>query len=67
MTKHRRSRKRRHDRLALLQDRRFFEPKTLQELAQEQGVGPVKDISVFAGGFPEDEDLDELCPFGKAA
>jgi hypothetical protein len=23
-------------------------------------VGPVKDIGVFAGGFPEDEDLDEL-------
>ncbi|MGD0124622.1 MAG: hypothetical protein ABSF46_04630 [Terriglobia bacterium] len=26
----------------------------------EQGVGPVKDISVFAGGFPENEDIDEL-------
>jgi hypothetical protein len=46
--------------MALLGDRSFFEAKTLQELARTQGVGPVKDISVFAGGFPEDEDLDEL-------
>jgi len=46
--------------MALLGGRSFFEAKTLQELAQAQGVGPVKDISVFAGGFPEDEDIDEL-------
>jgi hypothetical protein len=46
--------------MALLRDRSFFEAKSLEQLAQEQGVGPVKDISVFAGGFPEDEDLDEL-------
>ena len=38
----------------------FFAGKSLSELAREQGVGPVKDISVFAGGFTEDEDLDEL-------
>ena len=44
----------------LLGDRGFFAGKSLPELAREQGVGPVKDISVFAGGFPEDEDLDEL-------
>jgi hypothetical protein len=44
----------------MLGGRSFFEPKTLQELAQELGVGPVKDISVFAGGFPEDEDIDEM-------
>jgi hypothetical protein len=60
MTKHRRSRKRKDGRMALLRDRSFFEPKTLQELAQQQGVGPVKDISVFAGGFPKDEDIDEM-------
>jgi len=53
-------RKRKCDRMKLVRDRSFFEVKTLQELAREQGVGPVKDISVFAGGFPEDEDLDEL-------
>ena len=52
--------KRKHDRMALLRDRSFFEAKTLQELAQVQGVGPVKDISVFARGFPEDEDIDEI-------
>jgi hypothetical protein len=60
MTKHSGSRKRKHDCMALLRDRSFFEGKTLQELAQAQGVGPVKDISVFAGGFPEDEDIDEM-------
>lgn len=60
MTKHTGSRKRKCNRMALLGDRSFFEAKTLQELAQAQGVGPVKDISVFAGGFPEDEDIDEL-------
>jgi hypothetical protein len=43
-----------------LGNRDFFAGKSLSELAREQGVGPVKDISVFAGGFPEDEDLDEL-------
>jgi hypothetical protein len=47
------------DRL-LLGDRSFFEGKSIQELAQSQGVGPVKDISVFAGGIPDDEDVDEM-------
>jgi hypothetical protein len=60
MTKHSGLRKPKRDRRALLGDRSFFEAKTLQELAKAQGVGAVKDISVFAGGFPEDEDLDEL-------
>ncbi len=60
MTKHTGSRKRVCDRMTLLRDRSFFDGKTLQELAQAQGVGPVKDIAVFAGGFPEDEDIDEL-------
>jgi hypothetical protein len=60
MTKRSRSRKRKCDRMALLRDRSFFAAKTLQELAREHGVGPVKDISVFAGGFPEDEDIDEM-------
>ena len=44
----------------LLRDRSFFEGKSIQELAQSQGVGPVKDISVFAGGIPDDEDVDEM-------
>jgi hypothetical protein len=46
--------------MALLGDRSFFEAKTLQELAQAQGVGPVEDISVFAGGISDDEDVDEM-------
>jgi len=48
--------------MPLLGDRSFFEGKSIQELAQSQGVGPVKDIAVFAGGIPddEDEDIDEM-------
>lgn len=41
-------------------NRDFFAGKSLTELAREQGVGPVEDISVFAGGIPEDEDVDEM-------
>jgi hypothetical protein len=44
----------------LAENRDFFVGKSLSELAREQGVGPVKDISVFAGGIPDDEDVDEL-------
>ncbi len=40
--------------------RDFYTGKSLAELAREQGVGPVKDIRVFAGGIPDDEDPDEL-------
>jgi hypothetical protein len=41
-------------------NRSFFEGKSIKELAQSQGVGPAKDISVFAGGIPDDEDVDEM-------
>lgn len=44
----------------LLVDSDFFKGKSLAELAREQGVEPVMDISVFAGGFPDDVDVDEL-------
>lgn len=44
----------------LLGNSDFFRGKSLTELAREQGVLPVKDISVFAGGIPDDEDVDEL-------
>ena len=60
MTKRGGSRKRKQNVAALLRDRSFFEPKTLQELAKQQGVRPVKDVSVFAGGIPTDEDIDEM-------
>ena len=38
----------------------FFVGKSILELAQSQGVPPVKDIGVFAGGIPEEENLDEM-------
>ncbi len=60
MTKQSKSRARKTLQTAMLRDRSFFQPKALQELAQEQGVRPVKDVSVFAGGIPEDEDIDEM-------
>jgi hypothetical protein len=46
--------------ISRLADSDFFKGKSIAELAREQGVGPVKDISVFAGGIPDDEDVDEL-------
>jgi hypothetical protein len=44
----------------LLEDRDFFSGKSLAELAREQGVGPVRDFSVFAGVIPDDEDVDAM-------
>jgi hypothetical protein len=43
-----------------LRDWDFFKGKSLAELAREQGVGPVRDFSVFAGIIPDDEDVDEM-------
>jgi len=43
-----------------LGDGDFFEGKSIAKLAQEQGVGPIKDIRVFAGIIPDDEDVDEM-------
>jgi len=45
---------------SLAENRDFVVGKSLAELAREQGVGPVKDIRVFAGVIPEDEDVDEM-------
>ena len=36
----------------------FFQSQTLEQLAATQGVGPLADPGVLAGGWPEDEDLD---------
>ena len=41
-------------------DHDFFVGKSVLELAQSQGVPPVEDIGVFAGGIPEEENLDEI-------
>jgi len=43
-----------------LRDSDFFKGKSIAELAHEQGVGPIKDIRVFAGAIPDDEDVDDL-------
>lgn len=43
-----------------LGDRSFFKGNSIGELAKCQGVGSVKDISVFAGGIPDNEDIDEM-------
>ncbi len=38
---------------------KFLRGRTFEELGREQGVAPIQDLSVFAGGWPDDEDLDE--------
>jgi plasmid stability protein len=38
----------------------FFAGSSLAELAAAQNVKPLKDISVLAGGFPEDVDIDKF-------
>jgi hypothetical protein len=43
-----------------LGDRSFFERKSVSELAREQGISPIHDIGVLAGGLPDDEDIDEM-------
>lgn len=44
----------------LIEDSDFFRGKSIAEMAREQGVGPIKDIRVFAGVIPDDEDVDEM-------
>lgn len=38
----------------------FWESKTVEELAAEQGVQPITDFDKLAGGWPEDEDIEEF-------
>jgi len=38
----------------------FLAPHSFENLARLQGVKPLEDINVLAGGFPEDEDIDEF-------
>ena len=38
----------------------FFAVKSIRELAQSQGVVPVRDIKIFAGGISDEENLDEM-------
>ena len=38
----------------------FWAPDSFEELARLQGVKPLEDVNVLAGGFPEVEDIDEF-------
>ena len=38
----------------------FFATSTLEELAEAQGVRPLKDPEEMAGAWPEGEDVDEF-------
>ena len=43
-----------------LGDGDFLAEKSLAELARTQGVSPIKNLKVFAGVIPDDEDVDEM-------
>ena len=38
----------------------FLASHSFEDLARLQGVKPLEDINVLAGGFPEDEDINEF-------
>ena len=44
----------------------FWEDKTVEQLAKEQGVKPIKDISQLHGYWPEDADDAEFEAFLEA-
>lgn len=33
---------------------------TLEELLEQQGKGPVSDLSIFQGGWPDDEPIEDF-------
>ena len=39
---------------------KFFATSTLEELAEAQGVGPMKNPEEMAGAWPEAEDVDQF-------
>lgn len=39
---------------------RFWNPKTFDELAAEQGVRPIKNLGQLRGRWPEGEDVDDF-------
>lgn len=47
----------------VLNDSSFWETKSIEQLAEEQGVKPIGDISELAGDWPPDESLDEFLAF----
>jgi hypothetical protein len=38
----------------------FFSRRTFADLARQQGVKPMKDATILAGGLPEDFDVDAM-------
>jgi antitoxin (DNA-binding transcriptional repressor) of toxin-antitoxin stability system len=38
----------------------FFAGRTLEQLAEAQGAGPLERLSELAGGWPADDDVDEF-------
>lgn len=44
-------------------DSSFWHQKSIEQLAAEQGVKPVQDISELAGDWPPDESIDEFLAF----
>jgi hypothetical protein len=41
----------------------FWANKTVDQLAREQGVGPVQNIDDLGGDWPEDESVDDFIAF----
>lgn len=44
----------------LVGSREFFTSRSLEEMAMAQGVGPLTNPAVLAGGWPDDDDLDKF-------
>jgi hypothetical protein len=41
----------------------FWQNKTVEQLAQEQGVRPISDIEELAGDWPPEDSMDEFLQF----
>ena len=41
-------------------DADFWKEKTLEELAKEQGIGPITDVNSLFGYWPEDADFESF-------
>lgn len=44
----------------VFEDSSFWQKKSIAQLAEEQGVKPINDISELAGDWPPEESLDEF-------
>lgn len=42
-----------------LMNEEFFEGKSLEELAVAQGIQPLGSVGILAGGWPEDDDVED--------